>query len=151
MNRTLLTIALLLFSTSAGRTQSLSDNEKGISTVKINALEEGLLFYVDDSLVGALTDKKFEIRSGFHKLKVSSSTDSWTAVDWTWEGFLRADSVYTFDVKTKQFIMINTVPFGAKVIISGKNAGTTPLLLEKTNEAVEIVMSNYMPIRLEAS
>ena len=151
MNKILLTIALLLFSTSAGRTQSIDDNEKGLSVVKINALEEGLLFYVDDSLVGALTDNEFEIRSGFNKLKVSSATDSWTAVDWTWEGTLIADSVYTFDVNTKQFIMLNTVPFGAKVIINGKNVGTTPLLLEKTNEAVEIVMSNYMPIRLEAS
>ncbi|MCH8306375.1 MAG: PEGA domain-containing protein, partial [Candidatus Marinimicrobia bacterium] len=151
MNKILLTTALLLFSMSAGRTQSIDDNEKGLSVVKINAFEQGLLFYVDDSLVGALTDDEFKVRSGFHKLKVSSATDSWTAVDWTWEGTLIADSVYTFDVKMKQFIMLNTVPFGAKVIINGKSAGTTPLLLEKTNEAVEIVMSNYMPIRLEAS
>ncbi|MCH8301027.1 MAG: hypothetical protein IIC39_10875, partial [Candidatus Marinimicrobia bacterium] len=108
MNKILLTTALLLFSMSAGRTQSIDDNEKGLSVVKINAFEQGLLFYVDDSLVGALTDDEFEIRSGFHKLKVSSATDSWTAVDWTWEGTLIADSVYTFDVNTKQFIMLNT-------------------------------------------
>ena len=151
MNKTLLTLALLLFSTSAGLTQTIGDNEYGVSTVKINAFEEGLLFYVDDSLVGALTENEFEIRAGSHELKVSSATDSWTAVDWTWEGTLRADSVYTFDVRTKQFIMLNTVPFGAKVIINGKTVGTTPLLLEKTDGAVEIVMSNYMPIRLEAS
>jgi len=151
MNKTLITMALLLFSMSAGRTQSIDDNGISLSVVKINALEQGLLFYVDDSLVGSLTDNEFEVRSGFHKLKVSSATDSWTAVDWTWEGTLIADSVYTFDVKMKQFIMLNTVPFGAKVIINGKSAGTTPLLLEETNEAVEIVLSNYMPIRLEAS
>ena len=45
--------------------------------------------------------------------------------------------------------MLNTVPFGAKVIINSVTVGTTPFLLENSNEAVELVMSNYMPVRLE--
>lgn len=151
MNKALFILALLLCNLSVGQTQPISGNKKGIAFVKINSSEQGLLFYMDDSLVGAVTGVEFEIRSGSHKLEVSSISDSWTAVDWTWQGIIKADSVYIFNVETKRFIMLNTVPFGATVIINGKNVGTTPFMLEKTGEAVEIIMSNYMPVRLEAT
>ena len=151
MNKTLFILALLLYNLSVGQTQPIGSNKKSVALVKINSPEQGLLFYMDDSLVGALTGNEFKIRSGSHKLKVSSITDSWTAVDWTWQGILKADSVYVFNVETNLFIMLNTVPFGATVIINGENIGTTPFMLEKTGEAVEIIMSNYMPVRLEAA
>ena len=151
MNKTLSVIAFILFYSSVVRTQPVDGDEKGIAFIKINSSEEGLLFYIDDSLVSALTGNKFKIISGFHKLKVSSVTDSWMAVDWTWQGTIIADSVYTFNVEMNQFIMLNTIPFGAKVIINGENVGTTPFMFEKSSEAVEIIMSNYMPVRIEAS
>ena len=149
MIKTLLTLGLLLCNVSAGQTQQSDINGKNVASVRFDSQEKGLLFYLDDSLVGIVTASELEIRSGFHKLKLSSVTDSWTAVDWTWEGTLKADSSYVFNVTKKQFIMLNTVPFGAKVIINGKYVGTTPFLLENTYEAVELVMSNYMPVRLE--
>lgn len=151
MNKALFILALLLCNLSVGQTQPISGKKKDMAFVKINSPEQGLLFYMDDSLVGAVTGVKFEIRSGSHKLKVSSISDSWTAVDWTWQGIIKADSVYIFNVETKRFIMLNTVPFGATVIINGKNVGTTPFMFKKTGEAVELIMSNYMPVRLEAT
>jgi len=151
MNKTLFILLLLLYNLSVGQTQPNISNKKGVAFVKINSHDQGLLFYVDDSLAGAVTGVAFEIRAGSHKLKVSSITDSWTAVDWNWQGNIKADSVYIFNVETKRFLMLNTVPFGATVIINGNKVGTTPFMLEKTGEAVEIVMSNYMPVRLEAT
>jgi len=150
MNKTLLIIALLLYNLSVGQTQPNGSIEKGIAFIKIISAEQGVLFYMDDSLVGAVTNTEFEIVSGFHTLKVSSMTDSWTAVDWNWQGMIKADSVYIFNIETKRFIMINTVPFGATVIINGENIGTTPFMLERSGQAVDIIMTNYMPVRLEA-
>ena len=70
MNKTLSTVAFLLYGLSVGQTQPIDVDEKGIAFIQLNSSEEGLLFYIDDSLVGALTGNEFEIISGFHKLKV---------------------------------------------------------------------------------
>lgn len=151
MNKTLLISVVILSYLPIGQAQTVDNNENGIAYITIDSPEEGLLFYVDDSLVGSVSETEFEISSGFHKLDVSSVSDNWNAVDWSWQGVIKADSVYTFHVETNHFIMLNTIPFGAKVIINGEYVGTTPYMLKKSTKAVELIMSDYMPVRLESA
>ncbi len=152
MNKPILTLIAILLNLAVGQSQTVHTDLKGKASVKFISSEQNLLFYSDDTLIGISPEFAFAIIPGYHKLRVShGSADMWAAVDWEWEGILESDSLYTFEIASVRFTLLNSVPYGAKVIINGDYVGTTPFLLEKTTEAVDIVMSNYMPIRLEPS
>ena len=152
MNRVLILTLALLLRSGIIEAQSGSDNDIEMSSILITAPRTGLTLYIDDSLIGYVTNDTLSIPSGFHQLSVSDgNSDVWSATDWTWSGELKPDSVYLFEAKIERFTILNTIPFGAKVVIDGIQVGTTPFVLSSIESAVEIVMANYMPVRMEAS
>ena len=147
----ILTLALL-FQIRMIEAQSGSDTDTELSSILIIPPRAGLTLSIDDSLVGNVTNDTLSVPAGFHKLSVTDrNSDVWSAVDWAWAGILEPDSVYLFEPKIERFTILNTIPFGAKVVIDGIHVGTTPFVLKSLESAVEIVMVNYMPIRVEAS
>ena len=149
---TLLTLALL-FQTLVVEAQSSPDTTSAErSSILITAPRTGLTLSIDDSVIGYVSNDTLSIRAGFHHLSVTDgNSDVWSATDWTWSGILESDSVYRFKTKIERFTILNTIPFGAKVVIDGIQVGTTPFVLKSVESAVEIVMVNHMPVRIEAS
>ncbi len=152
MNKVLILTLALLSQTGMIEAQSSSDSDTEMSSILIIAPRTGLTLFIDDSLIGYVTNDTLSIPAGFHQLSVSDGkSDVWSATDWTWSGELEPDSVYLFKVKIERFTIFNTIPFGAKVVIDGIQVGTTPFILSSMESAVEIVMANYMPVRIEPS
>jgi len=152
MSKLLLLTLAMLFQTLVVEAQSSHDTSAEMSSILITAPRTGLTLSIDDSVIGYVSNDTLSIRAGFHQLSVSDgNSDVWSATDWTWSGILEPDSVYRFKTKIERFTILNTIPFGAKVVIDGIQVGTTPFVLKSVESAVEIVMVNYMPIRVEAS
>ena len=152
MSRLLILILALLFQSGLVEAQSGGDTATEMSSILIIAPRTGLTLFIDDSVIGYVTNDTLSVPAGFHHLGVTDrNSDVWSAVDWAWSGMLEPDSVYRFETKIERFMILNTIPFGAKVVIEGIQVGTTPFVLKSLESAVEIVMVNYMPIRVEPS
>lgn len=122
----------------------------GFSTLIFKSKSSDILFYIDDSLYSRQRVDTLSVTAGYHSLRASNSeSDLWSAVDWTWKGELAADSTYYFEVTPTRFVILNSVPYGADVIINGEFMGTTPYVLQSTDKAVELIKRNYMPVRIE--
>ncbi len=152
MSKLLLLTVALLFQARMIEAQSGADTDTEMSSILIITPRTDLTLSIDDSLIGNVTNDTLSIPAGFHQLSVTDwNSDVWSAIDWTWSGILEPDSVYLFETKIERFTILNTIPFGAKVVIDGIQVGTTPFVLKSIESAVEIVMVNYMPVRVEAS
>ena len=151
MNKLLLLISVLLASNIFVYADPTENIFPGAAKVIFKSKSSDILFYVDDSLYSRQSNDTLTIQAGYHSLKATTAeSDLWSAVDWRWDGTLEADSAYYFELIIKRFVVLNSVPYGADVIINGKFVGTTPYVLESTSNAVELIKSNYMPVRFEA-
>lgn len=122
----------------------------GNAILIIESKSSDILFYIDDSLYSRQRKDTLTVSSGYHSLRASNiEADLWSALDWSWNGTLNSDSTYYFEIVAKRFLIINSIPFGADVIIDGKFMGTTPYVLESSENAVELIKSNFMPVRIE--
>lgn len=147
-----LLLLLLIFVGSESYTFANPPDEAtfGKSILIFESKSSDILFYVDDSLYSSKRTDTLSVLAGYHSLRASiSEADLWSAIDWTWRGDIIADSTYHFNIIAKRFVLLNSVPYGADVIIDGNFMGTTPYLLESTGKAIELIKSNYMPLRIE--
>jgi len=150
MNKLFLLLFVLLANNIYVNADSTNNTGNGMANVIYESKSSNILFYIDDSLYSLQSRDTLAIQAGYHSLKASTvESDLWSAVDWRWDGNLKADSTYYFEIMTKRFVVLNSVPYGADVMIEGIYVGTTPYILESTNRAVELIKSNYMPVRIE--
>jgi len=150
MNKIPLLIFIIVLSNFYVYANPTGSSNLGMSKVIIESKSSDILFFIDDSLYSRQRIDTLSVKAGYHSLRASNAeSDLWSAVDWTWDGELTADSIYYFEIITKRFIMLNSVPYGADVLINGEFVGTTPYVLKSTSEAVELIKSNYMPVRIE--
>jgi len=120
------------------------------STLIYESKSSDILFYIDDSLYSNQRADTLLVLAGYHNLRASiSESDLWSAIDWSWNGDIIADSTYHFEIITKRFLVLSSVPYGADVLINGEFMGTTPYVLESTGKAVDLIMNNYLPVRIE--
>ena len=130
MNKVLILTLALLLQTGMIEAQSGSDSDTEMSSILITSPRTGLTLYIDDSRIGYVTNDTLSIPAGFHQLSVSDgNSDVWSATDWTWSEELKPDSVYLFEAKIERFTILNTIPFGAKVVIEGSIVTRSAYLL----------------------
>ncbi len=107
----------------------------------------GLEVKVDDKLAGHTPLNLLRLPAGSHRLQVSHpDRTSWLENDWLSEFEIAGGDTLEVDVRFERSFSINSMPYGAGVLLDGEPAGETPLffkLPERETRQVTLRIAGY--------
>ncbi len=140
-------ISLSFFCIVLSISPELASAQTATAVVSVTTKERGLPIFVDGVQIGLTPLRYFPISTGRHEIAVKHlQSESWLDTDWAEKYDLAAGDTLDIYPLFKRGYMINSMPFGAEVLVDHAHQGTTPLVLylvEGGRSEVELRMKGY--------
>jgi hypothetical protein len=144
------------------RAQTSSDNEtlqkvEEPGFLRVTSTRAGTEIWLNDRLLGIAPLDSVKVSAGHHRLvAINPDKTSWLDRDWVREIDIRSGQVTEVNVVFQKYYSVNSIPFGAQVLVDGRPVGDTPAIISvpDTTAAVEVVLlkQGFLPdtLRLDA-
>lgn len=130
---------------------SMIATKDSMAVLKVISAYDSLVVYLDGKIIGKTPFDSLPIKTGAHELAVESPWwPSWTQPNYTTSFFAAAGKAYKFKAKFTRNVLINSIPYGAKIFENDKLIGTTPLhVLQKENCQIRVEKEGYDSFSLD--
>jgi len=141
----------LVFSSFQAANASVVAAKDSPAFLQVTSAYDSLVVYLDGIEIGKTPIDSLPVSAGSHELAVQSPYwPSWTHPNYTTSFFTAAGKVYRFTAKFSRNVLINSIPYGAKIFENDKLIGTTPLyVLQKENCQIRVEKEGYHSFSLD--
>jgi len=143
-------VILVLYTSSFSRTTAPPESLKAALTVR--CVYSSLPVYLDSAQIGATPLENYSISTGDHVLLVPSPYGmAWNTPGYTHAFNAGAGQTCEFEAVFTKTLILNSLPYGADILLEGRVLGKTPLAVQPMG-AVRIEKEGYEPqeINLDA-
>jgi hypothetical protein len=124
---------------------TFSNESDSTAVLTITGEQDSLLVLLDNKVIGKTPIKNIQIPSGVHELVVHSPQwPSWSQKDFQNSFVALAGNSYEFKLEFQSVVTINSVPFGASVLVNREKIGKTPYQMSVGEfQTVQLEMQGY--------
>lgn len=98
--------------------------------IQVSSPNDSIQTFLDDQYIGYTPIKNFSITVGTHKLMAKiHNAPTWQTHIWEKEFRIAANDTLKFSITPHRQLYINSVPFGAKILLKSDTLGTTPAFI----------------------